>query len=202
MKKWIMRIILAFIIAAAINFTWEYFSLLKIAKGLSIDLNKTRIKVTELQKQLDTQIAYNKRLEDDKQFLRRELASAQEEIEISKMAIDRLEQDLDGLKIHVSALERNNVLLRLRLENLTLAKKQLESQVDKLIKEKTDLEARFYSLGELEKAMKFLKQNPAEQRGYQPIMHEGDTSGNAGFIIKGGESTYKPTVNIKVLPAP
>lgn len=202
MKKLVTKIVIAIFIAAAINFTWEYVKLLKVTQRLASDLGKTRAIATSLKTQLDDQVVLNKRLEEDKVLLGRALASAQEEISMSKAAIDKLEQDLDGLKIHVAALEKNNALLRLRMDNLAVAKKRLEEHLEQLLMQKENLEARFYSVDELKKAIKYLKDNPSQQRNYFEKKREASASsvGNEGYMIKKGDSTYKPNINIKVLP--
>lgn len=204
MKKLIIKIVIAIFIAAAVNFTWEYFRLLKVTQRLASELGRTKAFATHLKIQLDDQVVLNKRLEEDKVLLGRALASAQEEISMSKSAIDKLEQDLDGLKIHVAALEKNNALLRLRMDNLTIAKKRLEDHLEQLLVQKENLEARFYSTTELKKALKYLKDNPSEQRDYmerKKDMPASASTGNEGYIIKKGDTTYKPNINVKVLPA-
>ena len=202
MKKWAIRIILILALALVIYFSWGYFSLFKMTKQLDSDLTDARSMVAQLKVQLDSQAVDNKRLEEERIILGRELASAQEEMTRSKRAIDKLEQDLDSLKIHVSALERNSVILRSRIDNLGLRKKRLEIKIEELIKEKENLEARFSSIRGLRKAIRDLKGRPSKQR---PVMAEKSidtSSGNQGYLIKRGESTYKHSVNIRVLPAP
>ncbi|MEW6008620.1 MAG: hypothetical protein AB1629_03195 [Candidatus Omnitrophota bacterium] len=201
MKKWAIRIVFAIAVAAAINFTWSYFSLLKIAQKLNYDLNMTRARAVQLKIKLDEQIIYNKQLAEDKLVLERDLASAQQEINRSKEAITKLEQDLNGLKIYVSALEHKNTSLNLKIDKLVLAKQQLENQINGLKKEKEELEARFYSISELKKAIKYLKQHPSEQRKYRADTIK-SSSDNQGYILKEGKTTYKPNVDIRVLPAP
>lgn len=167
--------------AVAIFFSWEYFSLLKLSREIASDLGKARLEVSQLQRQLGSQVASNERLRQERIILERELASTQEDIVRSRRAIDRLEQDLDSLKIHVGSLERNNALLRSRIDNLALAKKRLEIQIEGLIRAKKNLKERFYGLDD-----------------------EGDDSsfGNRGYLIRRGATTYKPNINIRVLPAP
>ncbi len=201
MKKWAIRIVLAIIVAAAINFTWSYFSLLKVAQKLNYDLNMTRAKVVALKIKLDDQIVYNKQLVEDKLVLERNLASAQEEISRSKEALTKLEQDLNGLKIYVSALEHKNTFLNSRIDKLALARQQLEIKIDELKKGKEELEGRFHSISELKKAIKYLKQHPSEQQKFR-VDNLKTSSDNQGYIVKEGKNTYKSNADVRVLPAP
>lgn len=202
MKKWIKMVIVAVVIAAALNFTWEYFKLVEIADNLALDVSQAKQQVGQLTIQLDDQVLANKKIEAEKVFLGQELASAREEISRSQAAIDKLEQDLDGLKIHLSSLERKNILQRLLVESLASNKKRLEEQLDQLVKEKENLQARFSSLSELKKVIRYLKDNPSAQKEFVEQDFSSSSAGNAGFLMKQGETTYRPSINVQVLPAP
>lgn len=205
MKQRIIRIVLALAIAAAISFTWNYFSLLKTTKQLASDLDRTIKMASKLKVQLNRQIVDNKRLKEEGIILERKVASAQQEIARSKSAIGKLEEDLSSLKIHVGALEKNNVVLRKRINKLALLRRKLRAKLKELIKEKESLQARFYSLKELKKAIRELRRDPSKQREFLDIKDDkpsSDGPGNQGYLIKRGESTYKPNINIRVLPVP
>lgn len=202
MKNMTGKIVLALLLAVAVNFVWSYFSLMKTTEHLASDLGVVRSLASSLKVSLNDQILYNKRLQEDKVILGRELASAQEEISRSKEAIGKLEQDLDSLKIHVSSLENRNILLKSRLETLAMQKKKFETQLDELIKEKEKLEASFYSLEKLNKAIRYLKANPSQQHKVNLEKSKDNPVDNKGFLMKGGKTTYKSNVDIRVLPAP
>jgi uncharacterized protein (DUF3084 family) len=203
MKKMAVKIVIAVLLGVLITFTWGFFSLMRTARELAQDLGNTRQLASKLRTDLDGQIAYNKRILDEKFLLERELASLQEEISRSKEAISKLEQDVDKFKLRLGDLENRNVILRSRIESLAIQKKKLEAQLDELVKEKEDLETRFYSLDELRKAMRNLKENPSLQRKAKADDKISEpTADNKGYIIRGGKSTYKSDINVRVLPGP
>ncbi len=198
MRKRIIKVALAIIIVAGAFLSWGYFSL-----QLLVDLGKTRTRIAQLETELTTQIVYNKRLMEQKIILTRGFNVAKEEIAQSKQAIEALEQDLGDLKLHADTLDKNNGVLRSRINRLALAGKKLLVKTKELMQEKRKLQARLHSVGELRRTIKHLKENPREQRRFQSSsIEDSSASGNKGYLIRRGKSTHKSSVDIRVIPVP
>ena len=131
-----------------------------------------------------------------------ELTSLQIEYYRTVQELTDSQKQSDLLKEQITNLESSN-------SQLSKQKQVLEEKMVKLEEEKQVIEARLHSLKELKKAVKEVKIEMREQEVQQYLAREEQQKemdaqelaiGNRGFTIKGGQSTYKPTIRIEVKP--
>jgi len=132
-----------------------------------------------------------------------ELTSLQIEYYRTAQELTDSQKQIDLLKEQITNLESSN-------SQLSKQKQALEDKMVKLAEEKQAIEARLHSLKELKKAIREVKVEMREQevqqyfarKEQQKVLDAQELAiGNRGFTVKGGQSTYKPTIRIEVKPA-
>lgn len=133
---------------------------------------------------------------------KKENKELQEKISQSAQELETVSTQLNQLKDKLNSSEADNKML--------LASKQdLEHKIQGLEDEKTAIQQKLHSLVELRKLIRQAKRDIYEQNlqkylEHRRIQKEFDQqkllSGNRGFTLKAGQTTYKPTVRIEVKP--
>lgn len=154
---------------------------------------------TKLRKSQD-QIALEKRervwLQDELKATRGELTKADRALRVANNKLDFVNKKIVGLR-------GNN-------SRLIVEKQGLEHRIALLQEDKRLMEARMHSLGELKKAIRQVKieirgdriRQREEHIRQQKEIEKWETAlGNHGFLIKDGETRYKPNVNVELRPA-
>jgi uncharacterized protein (DUF3084 family) len=111
-------------------------------------------------------------------------------------------KQIDSLKQEITGFKKSNA-------ELSKQKQVLEEKVINLAKEKQIIEAKLHSLRELKRAIRQVKiemhdqgiqQYLARKEQQETLDAQGLAMGNRGFLLKGGQPTYKPTIRIEVKP--
>lgn len=134
---------------------------------------------------------------------------AQEELASLQILYYKTTQELAESHTQINALNEKITFLKSDNEQLNKAKQDLEARVDNLEKEKQAIEAKFHSLRELKGAIRQLKLEMRDQKIQQYLVMKEQQKeldaqelamGNRGFLVKSGQSTYKPVIRIEVKP--
>lgn len=189
MKKY-ASLIMAFLLGISVWTFFEFISLLKEKLDLSEVLEKVEqhnVVLTQnnenLSQDLDNEKQVNVQLNSDFKVSQDKLAEASANL----LKAQKLVEDLNN---QLSVSKAENQVLRSEIENLKMNFLQVNQ-------EKEELLIKFNSIEELKKAIRELKQRV--KNGNQVIL---DGSGNKGYIIKDGKSTYSSSVRIEVQPLP
>jgi chromosome segregation ATPase len=154
---------------------WLYFSLIN-----SLSMARMELKESRAQAYKETK---------ERQLL-------QEELKVTK---EQLQRNTEELQKIITELENTQKELNIVNEKFSGAEKENQA----LIEEKNRLEAKLHSLKDLKEAIRQVKVEIHEQKvkRQREIDAEGLTGGNRGFLLKDGQSQYRPSIKIEVNPA-
>jgi chromosome segregation ATPase len=136
-------------------------------------------------------------LEQDKQMLAEEIKQYEIKVTTLNGEISQAQSTIGDLNGQVSGLLAENSTLKGEAEKLKV-------DLERVSKEKDVLEARLNSIEELKLAINSIKQKIWQARIDTILQREADetASGNAGYMIKNGKSTYPAKVKIEVKVPP
>jgi len=135
------------------------------------------------------------------------------ELEQSQEELERSSQEIEKLNKIISTLEEDNLTFKGELLALKEEREKMQTKVGGLIKEKTVLEEKlfslvqkFHSLRELKKAIKSariekrhkdrmeaIRKRLAKIETLKTLDEAALREGNRGYLVKWGETTFKPT---------
>jgi chromosome segregation ATPase len=154
---------------------WVYFLLINRLVRAEKELKETKVRVCQELK--EKQLLQNNLNEASEQ-----LQGAQEELLKVKTELENTQNELNIVNEKLSGVEKEN---------------------QALLEEKNRLEAKLHSLKELKEAIRQVKLEDFQQKVEQQkeIDAQGVAGGNRGFLIKDGQSQYRPSIKIEVKPA-
>ncbi len=162
---------------------------------LNVDFGKAKKRLAETEQQV---VAARQELVQERQ----EKEALQGQLTEVRKNLDATVSELREVKEKLATAEKDNTQLQ-------QVKQELQQRIASLESEKQALEARLHSLKELKKAIRQVKieihNKKVEQRALiRQQQKELDArrlqTGNRGFLIRDGSSTYKPKVIIEVSP--
>jgi chromosome segregation ATPase len=133
----------------------------------------------------------------------------QEELTSLQILYYKTAQELTESHSQINALNEKITVLKGSNEQLNKEKQGLEQRITNLEQEKQAIEAKFHSLTELKGAIRQVKIEMRQQKIQLELIRKEQqreldaqelAMGNRGFIVKSGQSTYKPTIRIEVKP--
>ncbi|MCX5702192.1 MAG: hypothetical protein NTW64_04350 [Candidatus Omnitrophica bacterium] len=170
-KVWLIVLSAAIVVFLA----WVSFLLINRLLRAERELKETRFRVYQERKE-------NQLLQNELKGTKEQLQGAQEELLKVKTELENTQNELNIVNEKLSGVEKEN---------------------QALIGEKNRLEAKLHSLKELKEAIRQVKLEDYQQKVEQQkeIDAQGLAGGNRGFLIKDGQSQYRPSIKIEVKPA-
>jgi hypothetical protein len=168
-------------------------------RSLSARLRVQAVQIQEQRaramKNLETEYAKQKALEDDKTALQGQLRVSQEALQKMQADLKAAQETLDDLSSRLSVAKAENIELNRKLGEF---KQEAESSTQA----KEALQARLNSLVELKKAIRELRRKLSKARPEiaNRIRQDRIIIGNGGYMIKDGKPTYPARVKIEVVP--
>jgi len=151
-----------------------------------------------------------RRTQDQIVLEKKEKVWLQDELKTTKGELIKADRDLRTANSKLGFVNKKMLGLKGANNRLIMEKHELEYRITLLQEEKRVTEAKLHSLGELKKAIHYVKLEMRDDRvrrhkewiRQQEEIDEWKTAlGNRGFLTKDGVDNYKPKVNIEVRPA-
>ncbi len=128
-------------------------------------------------------------------------------LEETKRELDRSLKEIENLNKTIADLEKQNLGFKDELQALKVEREKLEANIAGLIEERNILRKKFYSIEELQKAIRIAIKEKIRKRRLAKIemLRQLDEvalrEGNRGYLLRGGKSTFKATkVRVKLEP--
>lgn len=202
-KKVATGIIISLLIGVAGVSAWHYLTILKEKQVLQEAIREKEENIASLDKQnkaLQDQLQAEKQIQEN---LRQEKVTVEVELKQTQGRLSEVTAELGQKKGQIAELNTNMDNLGKENQALQQDNANLQAQVTGLKEETDKMASRFNSLQELKKAIVELKRRMWASRTKPDNKAAGETTndGNKGFVLIGGKSTFKPKVNIKVVPS-
>jgi len=198
MKGYKIVVIAALLVIIAGLSYYKYIMALRERDVLSRNLEQVKADMArvEVERQvvageLQRQKTHREQLLQEKEVLEEELQTARDKL----ARLSKLEEQIQPLQETIEDLEEGNLALLQEKETLT-------RRLDEIAQEKAALEARLRSINELKKAIKEAKIKRRQERIASRQRTDTEITGNRGYILKNGKSTYRPKITIEVISAP
>lgn len=132
-------------------------------------------------------------------------------LEESKFELERYIREIEELNKNITILEKEKDEYRDELQVLKEERERLKINVARLTQEKRALEEGLSSLEELKRALKIaqtgqrvktkediIRERKAKMEMLKALDRIALQEGNRGFLVKSGESTFKPRTRVRV----
>jgi chromosome segregation ATPase len=195
MKKFFTTLFVVLIVAFAVFSFFRYFYLLKMNYSLELKLRDVNDRIIELENT-------KKNLEQILEKKKEEYLQILKEKEFLKGKLKDTEKQLNQKAVELENIKAEFKLAKLKLESINNDYLQLKEDIEQLKQERDVLQSKFTSLPELKKAYAILKKKLRKaQLEQKNIGADRDLqSGNRGYLLWQGESTFSKKVKIKITP--
>ncbi len=204
MKNFKVVVLVAFLAGITIFSALKYGSSVKERYDLRASLNQIKIEVANLENEKQ---GLSEALETEKQLqeaLTQENAKIKEELKANQGQFSKINADFKQAQETIEQLNSQVAAFEIEKTGLKSQEDQMRLELAQVTQEKEELKARLSSVAELKKAIKELRHKVHHAEAVvvkqTAAVTKNIISGNRGFVIKDGRSTYPLRVRIEVEP--